>query len=83
MGFPDARCQAGELWRHLVGSSMQHQSEQQKCYRRALETMLDNGPLARRITRAVGPEYSRQRLVEVYGKLCECLETGNMFLGID
>ena len=45
--------------------------------------MLDYGPLARRILRAVRPEYSRQRLVEVYGKLCECLEAGNMFLGMD
>lgn len=83
MGFPGARCQAGELWRHLVGSSTRNRSEQQNSSHKALETILDNGPLARRITRTVGREYSRQRLVQVYGKLCECLNTGDMFLGID
>jgi hypothetical protein len=83
MGFPGGRCQAGELWRHLVGSSTRDRSEQQNSFHKALETMLDNGPLARRITRAMGRDYSRQRLVHVYGKLCECLNTGHMFLGMD
>jgi glutamate---cysteine ligase / carboxylate-amine ligase len=83
MGFPGTRCQAGELWRHLVVSMMRNQSKQQKSACQALQIMLDQGPLSRRILRAVGPEYSKQRLGEVYGKLCECLETGNMFLGMD
>jgi glutamate---cysteine ligase / carboxylate-amine ligase len=62
---------------------MRNQSKQQKSACQALQIMLDQGPLSRRILRAVGPEYSKQRLGEVYGKLCECLETGNMFLGMD
>jgi gamma-glutamyl:cysteine ligase YbdK (ATP-grasp superfamily) len=83
MGFPDRRCQASELWRHLTVSSMRNQSEQQNSARQALQIMLDRGSLARRIVRAVGPEYSKKRLTAVYGKLCECLETGDMFLGMD
>jgi gamma-glutamyl:cysteine ligase YbdK (ATP-grasp superfamily) len=83
MSFPGRRCQASELWRHLIMSSRRNQSGQQNSSRKALQTMLDWGPLARRIVRAVGPEYSKKRLVQVYGKLSECLDTGHMFLGMD
>jgi carboxylate-amine ligase len=83
MGFPDRRCQASELWRHLIVSRMRNQSEQHNSSRQALQIMLDCGPLARRIVRAIGPEYSKKRLIQVYGKLCECLETGHMFLGMN
>ena len=83
LGFPDRRCDAGELWRHLIGSNPWNQSEQREPARQPLQIMLDHGPLARRIKRAVGPECSKKRLVEVYKKLCDCLEAGTMFLGLD
>ena len=83
LGFPDRRGDAGELWRHLIGSNRWNQSEQREPARQSLQIMLDHGPLARRIKRAVGPECSKKRLVEVYKKLCDCLEAGTMFLGLD
>jgi glutamate---cysteine ligase / carboxylate-amine ligase len=83
LGFPDRRCKAGELWRHLIGSIPWNQSEQREHARLPLQVMLDQGPLARRIKRVVGPECSKKRLVEVYKKLCDCLEAGTMFLGLD
>jgi carboxylate-amine ligase len=83
LGFPNGRCEAGELWRHLIGSIQWNQSEQREHARLPLQVMLDHGPLARRIQRAVGPECSKKRLVEVYKKLCDCLEAGTMFLGLD
>jgi hypothetical protein len=43
--------------------------------------MLEQGPLARRILRAVGPECTKARLQEVYRELCDCLEAGRMFVG--
>jgi hypothetical protein len=83
MGFPDQHCRAAELWRHLIRTSMRNQPEQRKSSFQALQIMLDHGPLARRILRAVGRKYSKNRLAEVYGKLCECLEAGQMFLGME
>jgi gamma-glutamyl:cysteine ligase YbdK (ATP-grasp superfamily) len=83
LGFPDRRCDAGELWRHLIGSIAWNQSEQREHAHLPLQVMLDHGPLARRIQRTVGPECSKKRLVEVYEKLCDCLEAGTMFLGLD
>jgi len=44
-----------------------------------LQTILDEGPLARRILQALGPEPDRQRLAEVYRELCGCLHEGRMF----
>ena len=41
--------------------------------------MLERGPLARRILRAVGPECSKARLQAVYRELCDCLDEGRMF----
>jgi len=42
--------------------------------------MLEQGPLARRILRALGPDCSKDRLHAVYLELCDCLETGKMFV---
>ena len=83
LGFPGRRCNASELWRHLIGSAPGNQSEQRSPVRQPLQIMLDHGPLARRIKRAVGPECRKKRLVEVYEELCDCLEAGTMFLGLD
>jgi hypothetical protein len=42
---------------------------------------LEHGPLARRILRALGPDFSRGQLRTVYRELCDCLEEGRMFQG--
>ncbi|HUX90537.1 MAG TPA: glutamate-cysteine ligase family protein [Gallionellaceae bacterium] len=78
LGFPDRQCQAGELWRHLVETTSLSSSEQ---WREPLQVILEGGPLARRILRAVGQDCSKTRLHEVYGELCECLAMGKMFAG--
>ena len=76
LGFPDRQCQAGELWRHFVETTSLSRSEY---WREPLQVMLERGPLARRILRAVGQDCSKTRLHEVYAKLCDCLEKGQMF----
>jgi gamma-glutamyl:cysteine ligase YbdK (ATP-grasp superfamily) len=76
-GFPDRQCQAGELWRHLIEAALPDGSAG---WREPLRVMLEHGPLARRILRAVGPEYTKARLQEVYRELCDCLEEGRMFV---
>jgi len=41
--------------------------------------MLEHGPLARRILRALGTDHSSTHLQHVYRELCDCLEMGRMF----
>lgn len=76
-GFPDRQCQAGDLWRHLVEKTA---LESPAHWREPLRVMLEQGPLARRILRAVGADCSKARLQAVYRELCDCLEEGRMFL---
>ncbi len=45
----------------------------------ALEVILNQGALARRIALAVGEPVSRDRLRAVYSRLCDCLARGRMF----
>jgi len=44
-----------------------------------LQVILDEGPLARRIIQALGPEPGRDRLTAVYRELCDCLREGRMY----
>jgi gamma-glutamyl:cysteine ligase YbdK (ATP-grasp superfamily) len=77
LGFPDRNCQAGELWRHLVDTVAPDPSGP---WHEPLRVMLEQGPLARRLLRAVGPACAKTRLQLVYRILCDCLETGRMFV---
>jgi gamma-glutamyl:cysteine ligase YbdK (ATP-grasp superfamily) len=77
LGFPGRQCRAGELWRHLIEATPLDGSEH---WREPLRVMLEQGPLARRILRAVGPDCPKARLVAVYRELCDCLEAGRMFV---
>ena len=78
LGFPGQRCEAGELWRHLIAATSLGSSVH---WREPLRVMQEHGPLARRILRAVGPDGSRGHLQAIYGALCDCLEEGRMFVG--
>lgn len=64
---------AKEVWQHLASHVPAcDQSE-------PLAVILEEGCLARRITRAVGSSPSRRRLRSVYGRLADCLSEGAMF----
>jgi len=77
LDFPERQCQAGALWRHLVEATSLNSSDH---WRESLRVILDHGPLARRILRALGPDCVKARLQAVYGELCDCLEYGRMFI---
>lgn len=82
LGFPGERCTAGELWRHLVERMMSdglHHEQHWQHWREPLKTILDQGPLARRLVRAAGAEPSHAQLQAVYRSLCDCLQAGRMF----
>ena len=72
-----SRCSVGELWRQLVAQTEPCADDPQS--RAALELILTQGPLARRIVRRLSPASSPELLRSTYGELCECLATGRMF----
>jgi len=78
LGSNRPRCTAGALWQELV-DGLQRQGLLPPCWREPLRRILDEGPLARRILRALGPCCERQRLASVYRELCDCLAAGRMF----
>lgn len=63
---------AGELWRHLIAEVSGPAATDT-----ALQTILGQGPLSRRIERALDGDLSR--LESVYRELCDCLAEGRMF----
>jgi gamma-glutamyl:cysteine ligase YbdK (ATP-grasp superfamily) len=80
-GIAETHAKAGEVWRHLAGEvlSSRHMIPE-KC-REALMVTLVHGPLSRRILKALGNNFTPERLRTVYGKLCTSLAKGVMFLG--
>ena len=47
----------------------------------ALEVLLREGCLARRLLARVGPEPSREQLHALYAELCSCLRENRLFHG--
>jgi len=69
---------ADEVWQHLVQSQVDARPEH-ACAGAALRVILNQGCLARRLVRAVGPDPSPARLHEVYAELADCLTEGRSF----
>lgn len=82
LGFPGRRCEARELWRHLLESTLWTRAGEGAAWREPLRVILEQGPLARRILRALGPDWERPRLAAVYRALCDCLAAGRLFTGL-
>ncbi|MBU0909017.1 MAG: glutamate--cysteine ligase [Proteobacteria bacterium] len=76
-GMQEEKMTAGEFWQTLVEKNM----EPDDPYRPALDVILRQGPLGRRILKAVDSDFSHGKLQEVYARLCSCLEAGEMFVG--
>lgn len=70
-------CTAGDLWRHLASAVPLPPDGLD----RALGVILNEGCLARRLTRALGPEPDAGRILRVYERLCRCLEDNRPFAG--
>jgi len=73
-GFSGESCTAGELWKHLF-AQLPELADPASPWRVPLETILNEGPLARRINEALHENV----LEDVYEELCRCLEDGEMF----
>jgi len=71
---------AGEVWRHLVEVGLATWPGADE-WSGALEVILEEGCLSRRIVTALGegPTWPRERLEAVYRRLAACLAAGEMF----
>lgn len=74
-GFPSTRARAGEVWQHLATTLLTGEGPV------PLQTILRQGPLARRLLRVLGLRPSRRALLEVYRELGHCLQEGRLFHG--
>lgn len=81
--FPDSRCSAGEFWEYLIARMTEEDHVPAQPWNDALRTILRHGPLARRILRAANEDYSKSRLQAIYRTLCDCLQDGRMFTGVE
>ncbi|PQO36220.1 glutamate--cysteine ligase [Bremerella cremea] len=73
-GWTKGTCNAGQLWRYLANEFPLHE----KSSAEALDVILDDGPLARRIVTSLSGDLSG-KLLPVYRALCDCLATGRSF----
>jgi gamma-glutamyl:cysteine ligase YbdK (ATP-grasp superfamily) len=79
---------ARDVWQHLVETVVARDADFTRPRSDAMSILLEEGPLARRIVRAVAGEnpgvaarlaLDRDRLHEVYAALCDCLAENRMF----
>ena len=78
-GYPRPHARAGELWAHLI-EECGDEVCRQPSLARALDVMLDQGPLARRILRSLEGKALPGALDGLYRRLCDCLARGEMLL---
>lgn len=75
LGMPTSRCSAGDVWASLLADV----GGARAWWQPAIDLILRDGPLARRILYATGSTPDHHRLHAVYRTLCQCLEDGRMF----
>ena len=82
LGLDASPRRAGRVWSELIERDLWPDAAAAE-HRLALERILDQGCLARRILGRAGPEPSREALRALYAELCECLRQGRSFDGAD
>lgn len=70
-------CTAGQLWSYLVEETGLTATDSP--WSTELKHILDRGPLARRILRRLGKEWSHAQLADLYNELSDCLAGGRKF----
>jgi glutamate---cysteine ligase / carboxylate-amine ligase len=78
LGLAGPKRRAGEIWQHLASSCLDSHSLETRQIE-ALNVLLEKGCLAGRIMADVNGDMRREKLFETYGRLCDCLEHGEMF----
>lgn len=79
LGLVETSCTAGEALRILSGKAVEDGQMPRESVD-ILLAILEHGPLARRILRALDGDLSEQSICRVYRQLCDCLDQGRLFL---
>lgn len=75
-GFAGRQATMGALWQHLAGALRPDLIAGKDS---PLSVVFNQGPLARRILKNTGTAPTRRQLIDIYGRLCNCLSNGEMF----
>ncbi len=78
-GCVEDSLRADQLWAHLAERLELPAGRDVNAWRGAIEVILREGTLARRIQRALGTDPDRSRMKSVYERLCDSLGEGVMF----
>jgi len=80
-GYPErGRARQRDLWQHLIETQLAA-SPGYDAWRPCLALYVEQGSLARRIADAAGVAPTRERLLQVYRRLADCLSQGESFRG--
>jgi hypothetical protein len=73
----DAPCRLRDVWTHLCDAVLPADDAHELAS--TARALVDRGPLARCILRALGPGPDRARMQSVYRDLAHCLADGRLF----
>lgn len=79
LGFEKSTCTASELCRHIY-TELKKEYTFTENSKDILSTIFEEGPLARRILKAIHGPLTRESLHTVYHQLCDCLRHGKLFI---
>jgi carboxylate-amine ligase len=82
LGLEGATTSAGELWRALVDRHVASDAVYAE-HLPALQVLLEEGCLARRLLRRIGRQPTREGLLSTYRELADCLREGRLFRAAD
>ncbi len=74
-GWPRGSCSARDLWSFLIEQGLDDGPDRAR-WEHALEHILSQGCLARRILRVIGPVVDADRIDRAWRELADCLEQG-------
>jgi len=79
LGFDRSEASGRDMWQHIIESCLREKLID-AVHREPLEIILRQGPLSRRLIKAIGEDYSKASLHAVYGQLGDCLQQNRMFV---
>ena len=80
LGLSTCPCGAADLWRRLLEQAGECPVRAPRGWKHVIQAILEHGTLSRRIVRALGKNFSRTDLRDVYRHLCACLNDGRLFI---
>lgn len=79
-GFEKSTASVKELWLHIITKMINAGNTSLEKWKKEIDLILEEGPLAQRMVRAIGDDTSIENISIVYKHLCECLEQNKMFV---